>query len=113
MRTITRSLVAAATSLPLLLAGAGAASAAQDTFSANTAHPATVNSGYDHDDKGHGHNDKGHNDKGHGHDEDDDNGFLEDLLDELFGDDYGDGDGDDNSGYSNNSDDELLGGLLG
>jgi hypothetical protein len=106
MRTISRSLVAAATSLPLLFAGAGAAVAAEDTSSVNTAHPVTVSSGYDGD-KGHGHGDKGHGhgDKGHGHDDEDD-GVLEDLLDELFGDDYGDSDYGD-SDYSDS--DGLLG----
>jgi hypothetical protein len=91
MRTITRSLLASALALPLLLGASGIASAhEEDNLSVGfNAEANSDGAGFDAN-------------GGYQNDDDDDD-FLEDLLDDLFGNDDDDGDDDDN----------LLSGLLG
>jgi hypothetical protein len=95
MRTITRSLLASALALPLLLGASGNASAHEED-NVSVGFNAEANS------------DGAGFDANGGYQNEDDDDFLEDLLDDLFGndeDDDGDDDGDD--------DDSLLSGLFG
>jgi hypothetical protein len=75
MHTITRALVATAVAVPLLLVGSGAAFASEDGFSSDVGVDTAVSTGYQNDSDRY--DDNNNND-----------GILGDLLDDLLGDDY-------------------------
>jgi hypothetical protein len=102
MRRINRSLVAAATALPLMLGASGVAVADTTDSDPVVDADADVTMHEDGNAKGDAHVEPGYHDNGYGNDDEND-GILEELLGGLLGDDDNNGD----HGYD--SDDSVLG----